>query len=164
MKKWIALLLVFVLSFCLVACGSDDVTDEPTKETNSTTESTEEIEDELSEEELQQAYQTLMSCSILSGEYKQLANAGVYRDVSYGDIISYTFSKDAEVTYSKYDEDTVVLEVSGPYRYSLTDDSFAYSGMIQLYIHQSGKVMTRSDPNGIMSYMRTMATELASMG
>lgn len=163
MKKLLAVLLVLSVSCCLVACGSNDISEESPNTSNSSSENVkEDVSDELSEEELEQAYQTLMSYSILDSQYKQLVNAGVYRDVSYGDIIGYTFSNDAKVTYSKYDEKTVVVEVSGPYRYAITDDSFAYSGMIQLYIHASGKITTRSDPNGILTFMRSMAQELAS--
>ena len=165
MKKFLSMLLTFLFLFCLSACG-DDSSENTTEETNSLSqeeneESAEELNNELTEEEIEKVKSVLHSASCLPSQYRQLVQAGAYSEVTYADMINYTFS-DVTVTYERYDEDTNIIKISGNYRYAVTDDSFAYYGTVELYVHDSGSVTCRSDSDSIHSYMRAMAIELAS--
>lgn len=116
---------------------------------------------ETDDEAFDNAITMLYETSALPSEFEEAISIGIYEDISIGDMIDYMFP-DPEVNCEQYDEDTVVVEISGNYRYSTTDYDYPYSGTISYYIYDNGRVMTKSDPDGIKLVMETLASELAA--
>lgn len=99
--------------------------------------------------------------SALPSQFAQAVNAGIYEDISIGDMIDYMFPN-PEFDFERYDEDTIIVKISGNYRHSVYDSDTPYSGTIGYYVSDNGTVMTQSDPDGIKGVMETLTAQLAA--
>ena len=163
MKKLLAILMALVTLASLAACG-----DNSKNEDIGNAEETTVYNSIVTAEEIADVNAKLAAASCLPSEYRYRVDHGVYRDISYASIINYTF-REPIITYERYiteelpiGDGTIIVSISGNYRYATNDSTFAYSGKVELYVHESGNVSPRSDPNNIHSIMRAMAMQLAA--
>ncbi len=113
------------------------------------------------EEAFDNAFLMLYNKSALPSGLSQAVAAGVYEDVSIGEMIDYMFPN-PEITYERVDESIIAVKISGNYRHSIYDSATPYSGAITYNVGESGTITLRSDPDGIKGIMETLATQLAS--
>lgn len=163
MKKLLVILMSFFVLASLPACGDNSKNEDAGNAEETTVDSS-----VLTEEEIAEVNAKLAAASCLPSEYRYLVDHGVYRDISYGSMINYTF-REPIITYERYKSEefpdgngTIIVSISGNYRYATNDSTFAYSGKVELYVHESGDVSPRSDPNNIHSIMMAMAMQLAA--
>lgn len=112
------------------------------------------------EEAFNNALLMLYEESALPSEFRQAIAAGIYDDISIGDMIDYMFP-DPEINFEREDEDTVIVEISGNYRHSVYDSDTPYSGTISYSVSDNGTVMTKNNSDGIKLIMEGLAVELA---
>ncbi len=113
------------------------------------------------DEAYENALLALYNKSALPYGMSQAVSAGIYEDVSVGEMIDYMFT-DPDIEFERYDEDTVIVKISGNYRHSTAYSDAPYSGTIAYYVSESGTVRLQSDPDGIKGIMETLATQLAA--
>lgn len=112
------------------------------------------------EEAFNNALLMLYEESALPAEFRQAIAAGIYDDISIGDMIDYMFP-DPEINFEREDEDTIIVEISGNYRHSIYDSITPNSGTISYSVSDNGMVMTKNNSDGIKGIMETLAVELA---
>lgn len=163
MRKLLAILMALVTLAGFTACGDNSKNEDVGNAEETTVDS-----NVLTEEEIADVNAKLAAASCLPSEYRYLVDHGVYRDISYGSMINYTF-REPIITYERYKSEefpdgngSIIVSISGNYRYATNDSTFAYNGTVELYVHESGNVSPRSDPNNIHSIMRAMAMQLAA--
>lgn len=99
--------------------------------------------------------------SALPSEFRQAIAAGIYEDISIGDMIDYMFPN-PEINFEREDEDTVIVEISGNYRHSIYDSDTPYSGTISYSVSDNGTIMPKNNSDGIKGIMETLAAQLAA--
>ena len=113
------------------------------------------------EEAFNNALLMLYEESALPSGFRQAVIAGIYEDISIGDMVDYMFP-DPEINFEREDEDTIIVEISGNYRHSIYDSDTPYSGTISYSVSDNGTVMTKNNSDGIKGIIETLASQLAA--
>ncbi len=97
--------------------------------------------------------------SALPSGMEQAVAAGVYDDISIGDMIDYMF-KNPDIDVKRGDNGAKIVTVSGKYRHAAGDSTYAYSGTVVYKVSKSGSVSVKSDPDNIDKIMESIAVQV----